>query len=227
MNSISATKPNSYKINLDKSKCRNSADSSKYTNKSAFNFDDKLSISDDAVTCYKFLNRIESSAHIKGANISLFMAKYASEYERIKKEITSGVYGSDTKKYTDLLNNAFKSALNHVSELVPKVPSQTHHIKMSSSALSKCQKQYNTATTLLWSLRAENKATLKKIEYYKRKKNHRKVVSLTQLSNTYKHIINNIDSTAALIKSNVDDNFSEDSDNKSKDSVEQSFFINR
>lgn len=97
---------------------------------------------------------------------------------------------------------------------------------MSLSALSKCQKQYNTATTLLWSLRAENKATLKKIEYYKRKKNHRKVVLLTQLSNTYKRIINNIDSTAALIKSNIDDNFNEDSD-KPNDSAEQSFFINR
>lgn len=70
------------------------------------------------------------------------------------------------------------------------------NIKISSSS----QKQYNTATSLVWIFKAENKRILQDIEYYRKKKNQRMVNSLTQLSKAYTHVINNISNIVTMIK---------------------------
>lgn len=45
---------------------------------------------------------------------------------------------------------------------------------------------------------------------YRKKKNSRKVASLTKLRNTYNRIINNVSDIAAKIRSDIDDDYSKD-----------------
>lgn len=213
MDSITSNKSISYKTNSNINEYKNPINDNKHTNENSINTilrstDDSI-ISNDAMIGYKFLSRIETS--MQDTSKSPSISKYTSEYEKIKKEIVSGAYGSDTNKYTGLLDTAFKNALNNTSNFLLKPSTKSANTKMSSSTLVKCQKQYETATSLIWIFRAENKRILQEIETYKKKKNHRMVTSLTQLSDTYKHAINNISDAATLIKNNIDDSFNADS----------------
>lgn len=214
MDSITSNKSISYKINSNHiNECKNSTTNNKHTNKnsdnSVFKRTDDSKISYEAMTGYKFLKRIETST--KDSNIALSISQYTSEYEKIKKEILSGCYGSDTHKYADLLDSAFKNALSNISNSSVKSSTKTSGIKMSASTLIQFQNQHDTATSLVWIFKSENKRILKEIEAYKKKKNHRMVASLTQLSDTYKHVINNISNTVTLIESNINDSFNENS----------------
>lgn len=221
MASITTNKSIFYKTSSNINEYKNSINDNKHTNENSnntiFKKTDDSNISNDAMIRYKFLSRIETS--VQGINKSPFIAKYTSEYEKIKKEIVSGTYGNDTNKYTDLLDNAFKDALNHTSNFLiePSTKTANTKIKMSSSTLAKCQKQYDTATSLVWMFRAENKRILQEIDAYKKKKNHHMVASLTQLSTTYTHVINDLSDTVTLIQSNIDDSFNANS-NESIDS---------
>lgn len=113
-----------------------------------------------------------------------------------------------------LLDHAFKDSLENAANMLGKTLEKTNiknnKIKFSGANLIKYQKQYETATGINWILRAENKRISKEIEEYRKKKNHRMVVSLTQLRNTYKRIINNVSDIATKIRSDIDDNYSED-----------------
>jgi hypothetical protein len=213
MDSITINKSISYKTNSNINEYKNFINDNKHTNENSNNIifkgTDNSNISNDAMISYKFLNRIESS--IQDINKIPFIEKCTSEYENIKKEIVSGTYGSDTNKYTDLLDNAFKNALNHASNFLLKPSTKPANIKMSSSTLIQCQKQYETATSLVWLFDAENKRILKEIEAYKKKKNHPLVASLTQLSTTYKHVINNISDTINVIQNTIGDSFNTNS----------------
>lgn len=205
MNSIEIYESISYKDTSSICKYKSSTSHNNHVDKNV----DKSDISYDAIIGYKFLNRIKSSA--KDINKGHFLEEYKSEYEKIKKEIDSKSYGDNTKKYMNLLNDAFKSLLEHTSNLLIKNSSKTHNIKMSTSCLIKCQKQYDTANTLVWIFKAERKRISREIEDYRKKKNHQMVTSLTQLSNTYKHVINNISNTITLIKTSIDDSLSDNS----------------
>lgn len=187
MDFISIDKSNPCKINVD-------IDGHSSSNKKIDNAvasDDISKISGDGIISYKFLKRIEGSAC--NDNKISFIDKYVSEYEKIKKEIDSGTYGSDKEKYINILDSVFNSSLSHASS----------HIKMSAPSLIKCHKQYETATGLAWMFKAEHKRIKHEIEYYKKKKNHTMVASLRQLSDSYKHAIDNISNTAAMIEENI------------------------
>lgn len=213
MDSITINKSISYKTSSNINEYKNSINDSKHTNENSnntiFKSTDDSNISNDAKIGYKFLSCIETS--MQDINKAPSIAKYTSEYEKIKKEIVSGVYGSDTNKYTDLLDNSFKNALNNVSNFLLKPSTKTATIKMSSSTLTQCQKQHDTATSLVWIFRADNKRISEKIEVYRKKKNHRMVASLTQLSTTYKQVINNISDTVTMVQNNIDDSFNANS----------------
>lgn len=215
---------NSINVKINKSfyyknsvNCKEHAD--KNSSKTVFENKDSSNISDDAAISYKFLSSIESS--VKNKNKISALNDCASEYKKIKEEIKSGAYGKDVNKYMDLLNNAFKSALNDVGNSISNIfnknkSGKTSHIKMSSSALIKCQKQYETGTSIIWMFNAENKRILQEIEYYKKKKNHHKVFLLTQMSNSCKNIIDNVSDTVDYIKSNIDDSLISYSDQNFK-----------
>ena len=217
MGSIKINKTMSYPIsstvNEQKTKDNNIEKSSNYE---AYKETNNSVISEDAVIGYEFLSRIEAS--FRDGNKAHFIEKYASEYEKIKGEIASGKYGKDTKKYMTLLDNAFKDSLENAANILEKTlgktPEKTNvkdsRIKFSGSNLIKYQKQHDTATLIAWTLRAENKRISQEIETYRKKKNHRKVNSLTQLRNTYNRIINNVSDIATRIKSDIDGNYSED-----------------
>lgn len=224
MDSIIINKSISYKTSPVINEYKNSISASKdnkHTNKNSnntiFKNNDNSDISNDAVIGYKFLNRIETSMH--DINKIPSIDKYTSEYKKIKKEIASGLYGNDKNKYIDLLDDAFKNSLNNTSDFFVKSSTKTNNIKMSSSSLTKCQKQYETATSLVWIFSAENKRILQEIEDYKKKKNHRMVTSLTQLNSTYKHVINNISAVVTLMQSTINDSFGENP-NESTESTE-------
>ncbi|AKA68717.1 hypothetical protein [Clostridium scatologenes] len=210
MDSIIINKSITYETNAreHKNSFSNDKNENSHNNTIVQNTDDSH-ISSDAMVSYKFLNRIESS--VKNITESPFIEKYNSEYENIKKEINSGIYGKNINNYIDLLDNAFKGALNHASNILLKSSTKSDSIKLSSSALTKCQKQYETATSLVWIFRVEHKKVLKEIEEYKKKKNHEKVASLTQLSNTYKHVINNISCNINFMQENINKSFERDS----------------
>lgn len=218
MDSIAIDKSISYKTNSSINKDTNSVIDNKHPDKNSNSEivygKDASDISNDAVISYKFLNRIEAST--QNSEKGSFVEKYIGEYERIKKEIDSGLYGNNTNKFTSLLDNAFKNVIDNSSDLLIKSSEKSSKVKMTSSSLIKCQKQYENATSLVWIYRAENKRVLQEIEDYRRKKNHQMVASLTRLSNAYKHVINNISNTVAMIQQNIDDSFSTDSDESSK-----------
>lgn len=215
MDSIKINKPISYSINsaVNEYKTKDSDKNiGKKSNNEVFKETNDSVISKDAVIGHEFLSRIEASfGDIKKVH---FIEKYASEYEKIKEEIASGKYGNDTKKYMKLLDHAFKDSLENAANMLGKTLEKTNiknnKIKFSGANLIKYQKQYETATGINWILRAENKRISKGIEEYRKKKNHRMVVSLTQLRNTYKRIINNVSDIATKIRSDIDDNYSED-----------------
>jgi hypothetical protein len=213
MNSITSNKLISYKTDYNINENKNQNNNNKHTDESSnsitFKGTDDSNISSDGMLGYKFLKRIETS--MQDSNKTPSISKYTSEYEKIKKEILSGSYGSDTDKYIDLLNNTFKNALTNTSNFLLKSSTKTSNIKMSASTLIQCQKQHDTATSLVWIFKSENKRILKEIEAYKKKKNHRMVASLTQLSDTYKHVINNISNTVTLIESNINDSLNANS----------------
>ncbi|OBR94336.1 hypothetical protein CLRAG_15030 [Clostridium ragsdalei P11] len=193
-----------------KAKCNVSENKTSSSHNNTTNFKDKddSNISKDGTILCNFFNRIESSSKDNAELSSL--SKYTSEYKKIKKEILSGAYGSDTKKYMSLLDNAFKDTLDNFSNsLIKSLTKNTtkNTTKMSYSSLIKFQKQYETGTTLTWIFREENKEVLRKIEYYKKKRNNQMVTSLTQLSHTYKHIISNISNTTTMIMDNINDSF--------------------
>lgn len=176
---------------------------------------DDSDISNDGVMLYTFLKRIENSTG-EGSKISS-IPKYASEYEKIEKEISSGAYGNETKKFKDLLDNAYKDALDNFSKslTISKTSNNTNintnsKIKMSSANLLKCQKQYETGTTITWILQEENKRISHEIEHYKKKKDTQKVNSLTELKHDYEHVINNISNTTNEIMANINDHFNSD-----------------
>ncbi|EET86419.1 hypothetical protein CcarbDRAFT_3109 [Clostridium carboxidivorans P7] len=175
MDSIVINKSITYETNANEHK--NSLNNNKHKNENSnnntiFQSTDDSHISNDAIVSYKFLNRIESS--VKDITKSPFVEKYNSEYENIKKEINSGIYGNNTNKYMDLLDNAFKGALNHASNILLKSSTKSDNMKLSSSTLTKSQKQYETATSLVWIFKAEHKKVLKEIEEYKKKKKYMK-----------------------------------------------------
>ncbi|ADK16369.1 MULTISPECIES: hypothetical protein [Clostridium] len=168
MDSITISKLISCKAKCNVSEHKTSSSNNNTTN---FKGKDDSNISKDGTVLCNFFNRIESSSKDNAKLSSL--SKYTSEYKKIKKEILSGAYGSDTQKYMSLLDNAFKDTLNNFSNSLIK--SLTKNIaknttKMSYSSLIKFQKQYETGTTLTWMFREENKEVLRKIDYYKRKK---------------------------------------------------------
>lgn len=193
-------------------KCRRSSNNCNHTAEpsDASNLKDTSdsSISDDAMTAYKFLSRIKGSA--KDIKDSSFASKYTSEYEAIQNEISAGIYGTNTDKYKNLLDNAFKSAVTEASISSLKSNSQGLKIKMSASNLLECEKQSETATGLVWMFKAEHKRILKEIEDYRKKKNHEMVTSLTQLGNTYKQVIDNISGTRDTLKTIMNGNFNDD-----------------
>lgn len=217
MDLISNSKPLTYNTeasNVDKYK--NSSNNSKHTIETSDNSNLKntatSNISDDAVTAYKFLNRIKNS--VKDVDNSSFASKYTSEYKAIQKEINAGIYGANTDKYKNLLDSALKNAIADASTSSLKSSSQNVKIKMSSSNLCEYEKQSETATGLVWMFRAEHKRILKEIEDYRRKKNHQMVVSLTQLSNTYKQVIDNISGTRDILQTVINDDFNDESSEK-------------
>lgn len=218
MGSIKINKTMSYPINsaVNEHKTKENNNVEKNSNDEAYKEINNSVISEDAVIGYEFLSRIEAS--FGDGNKSYFIEKYASEYEKIKSEIASGKYGNDTKKYMTLLDNAFKDSLENAANILGKTIEKTiektnvkdNRIKFSGANLIKYQKQHDTATTIAWILRAENKRISQEIDMYKKKKNHRKVNSLTQLRNTYNRIINNVSDIATKIKSDIEGNYSED-----------------
>ncbi|MCY6958492.1 hypothetical protein [Clostridium brassicae] len=221
MDSIKINKTISYQINLDVNEHKtkdNDKNMGKNSNNQVCKNTKSSVISKDAAIGYEFLNRIEAS--FKDVNKVHFIEKYAYEYKKIKGEIDSGKYGNDTKKYMKLLDNAFRDSLENAANILKKTLEKTNikdnKIKFSGANAIKYQKQYETATGIAWILRAENKRISQEIEKYRKKKDHRKVTSLTQLRNSYKRIINNVSDIATNIKSDIDDNYSED---KTKESL--------
>ncbi len=216
MNSIKINKTISYPINSavneHKTKDNNKKNIEKNYDGEAYKDTNDSVISKNAVIGYEFLSRIEAS--LGDGNKVHLIEKYTSEYEKIKGEITSGKYGNDTKKYMALLDNAFKDSLenaaNILGETLEKANVKDNRIKFSGTSLIKYQKQHDTATLIDWTLRAENKRISQEIEMHRKKKNHRKVASLTELRNTYNRIINNVSGIATKIKSDIDDNYSKD-----------------
>jgi hypothetical protein len=173
-------------------------------------------ISKEAVIGYEFLSRIKAS--VGEVNKAQSIEQYAFEYKKIKDEIVSGKYGNDTKKYMKLLDKAFKDTLENAVNTIEKTLNKTlektndkhNKVKFSGADLIKYQKQYDTATGIAWILRAENKRISQEIDECRRKKDHRKVASLTQLKNTYSKIISNVSDIATKIRTDIDDNFSKD-----------------
>lgn len=229
MNLITGNKPFSYKasenINVHENSRKNNESSQENSNTTITNVVDNSTISEDAKIGYAFLNSIENS--VKDTEKTSFIDKYTAEYEKIKKDIESGKYGNDFNKYKNMLDDAFKNAIEHVFKLTAKEAldsinstSNTLNKKLPLPELKKCQKQYETATTFVWMFRAENKRILQEIEYYRKKKNHRMVTSLTQLSDSYKHAINNIFADATFIQSKINDSFSADSNTSQNPSTE-------
>lgn len=214
MGSIKINQTISYPINsaINEHKTKDNNNIEKNSNDEAYKEANDSVISENAVIGYEFLSRIEAS--FGDANKAHFIEKYASEYEKIKGEIASGKYGNDTKKYMRLLDNAFKDSLENAANILGKTLEKTNikdnRIKFSGANLIKYQKQHDTATVIAWVLRAENKRISQEIEMYRKKKNHRKVASLTQLRNTYNNIINNASDIATKIRSDIDDNYSKD-----------------
>lgn len=178
----------------------------------AYNDTNDSVISKDALIGYEFLSRIEAS--LGDGNKVHLTEKHTSEYEKIKGEIASGKYGDDTKKYMTLLDNVFKDSLENAANILgktlEKIDVKDNRIKFSGTNSIKYQKQHDTATLIAWTLRAENKRISQEIEMHRKKKNRRKVDSLTQLKNTYNRIINNTSDIAAKIKSDIDNNYSKD-----------------
>lgn len=134
--------------------------------------------------------------------------------QKIRSEISSGKYGEDIKKCMGLLDNASKDSLENAADIIKKTLeetnaklSKTEHPGVRSVEL---QKQYEAATQITWMLRAENKRISQEIEEYRRKKDHMKVASLTQLRNDYNRIIGNLSKIVVLINDSTDDNFDED-----------------
>lgn len=170
------------------------------------NYDDidSSNISSEARIGYKFLTDIQT--YIENLTKNNSTEKNSSVFDNIKNDIISGKYGNDKDKYINILNNVYKNALVDASNLLVKSGTKDINNKMTSSTLVKCQKQYENATSLVWMLRAENKRILADIEYYRKKKNHQMVTSLTNLSASYKHIINEVSNTVTLIGKNIDDN---------------------
>lgn len=205
MDLITIKKPKNYMVSYEKNY------KSIKTEKNSDKIIDKASISEDAKTSCDFLKRLEGSAE-KGKNFSI--EKYKAEYEKIREEIESGSYGEDKKRYRKLLDDAFKNAINSKEKEIKAFTKESSKIKMNSSSLLSCQKQYEKATSLLWIFKAENKRILEEIEYYRRKKNHRMVASLSQLSNSYKHVINNIGDTASFIRNSINDSISSEDEKK-------------
>lgn len=218
MGSIKINKTMSYPINsaVNEHKTKENNNIEKNSNDEAYKETNNSVISEDAVIGYEFLSRIEAS--FRDGNKAHFIEKYASEYEKIKGEVASGKYGKDTKKYMTLLDNAFKDSLENAANILEKTLGKTlektnvkdNRIKFLGANSIKYQKQHDTATLIAWTLRAENKRISQEIEMYRKKKNHRKVNSLTQLKNTYNRIINNVSDIATKIKSDIDGNYSED-----------------
>ncbi|KAJ51422.1 hypothetical protein BD780_002576 [Clostridium tetanomorphum] len=215
MYSIKINKTMSYSINsaINKYKTKdNHKNIGKNSNNEVYKEINDSVISKDAVIGHEFLSRIEAS--FGDVDKVHFIEKYALEYEKIKDEIVSGKYGNDTKKYMRLLDNAFKDSLENAVNILGKTLEKTNmkdnKIKFSGGDLIKYQKQYETATGIAWILRAENKRIAQEIEIYRKKKDHRKVTSLIQLRNTYRRIINNVSDIATKIRSDIDDNYSED-----------------
>lgn len=177
---------------------------------------DNSVISKDAVIECEFLKRIKASDEdvCKGK----FKEKYSEEYKKIKDEIVSGKYGKDTRKYMKLLDKAFKDSLEDavksqkkaLNETIEKTIDKQYKIKFSGAQLIQYHKQYETATGIVWILRAENKRISQEIEEYRRKKDHNKVASLTQLRDSYNGIIHNVSDIATKIRSDIDDNYSQD-----------------
>lgn len=181
---------------------------------------DNSVISKDAVIECEFLKRIKASDEdvCKGQ----FKEKYSEEYKNIKDEIASGKYGNDAKKYMKLLDKAFKDSLEDainsekkaLNETLEKTINKHYKIKFSGAQLIQYHKQYETATGIVWILRAENKRISQEIEQYRKKKDHVKVASLTQLRDSYTGIIKNVSGIATKIRSDIDDNYSEDQNKK-------------
>ncbi|MBU5591303.1 hypothetical protein KQI89_05975 [Clostridium sp. MSJ-4] len=215
MGSIKINKTISYPINstVNEHKIKdNNKNIEKNSNDEAYKETNDSVISKNAAIGYEFLSRIEAS--VREVNKVNFIEKYASEYEKIKGEIASGKYGKDTKKYMRLLDNAFKDSLENAANILTKTLEKTNvkdsRIKFSGANLIKYQKHHDIATGIAWILRAENKRISQEIEIYRKKKNHRKVTSLSQLRNTYNRIINNVSDIATKIRSDIDDNYNED-----------------
>lgn len=196
---------NADKCRRSSNNCNHSVEASDNSN---LNNTADSSISDDAVTAYKFLSRIKNS--VKDTKSSSFVSKYTSEYEAIQNEINAGAYGTNTDKYKNLLDNAFKNAVTEASISSLKSSSQSVKIKMSASNLREYEKQSETATGLVWMFKAEHKRILKEIEDYRKKENHQMVASLTQLGNTYKQVIDNISGTRDILQTVMNDNFNDD-----------------
>lgn len=201
---------NSY-VNENKTK-NNNKNIGENSNDKAYKETDDSVISNNAVIGYEFLSRIEAS--VADGKKSNLIEKYALEYEKIKGEIASGKYGKDTKKYRALLDNAFKDSLENAANILGKTLEKEsfkdNRIKFSGASSIKYQKQHDTATLIAWTLRAENKRISQEIEIYRKKKNHKKVASLTKLRDSYNRIIDNVSDIATKIRSDIDDNYSED-----------------
>lgn len=191
------------------------------------NINSNSNISEDAKINYDFFKSIGDS--VKDVTKTPFLDKYIEEYEKIKNEISCGKYGKDVKKYETILENSFKAAINNAFKIlnneVDKITktistSNTENKKLPLRDLLKCQKQYETATGLTWMFRAENKRIQQEIEYYKRKKNYRKVNSLTELSKSYNRIINNVSAAADFIQGKINDSFSSDTNKDTSQETE-------
>lgn len=215
MDSTKINKVISYPINsaVNEHKTKyNNKNTGENSNDEAYKKIDDSVISNNALIGYEFLSRIEAS--FRDDKQTHFIEKYALEYEKIKEEIASGKYGKDTKKYMALLDNAFKDSLenayNILGETLEKTNVKDNKIKFSGANSIKYQKQHDTATLIAWILRAENKRISQEIEMYRKKKNHKKVASLTKLRDSYNRIIDNVSDIATKIRGDIDDNYSED-----------------
>lgn len=169
-------------------------------------FTDESDISKDAEIGFEFLNRIETSSGNKAS-----ISDYTSEYETIQKEILSGNYGKNIEKYIDLLDDAFKNALGNLSTTAQNTGSK---IKWNLSSMLNMQKQHERASSLRVIYEEENKRIKQEIAYYRKKKNHQMVASLTQLSTSYKSVIENLSAADDMIQTNLSDAFSKDDQKK-------------
>ncbi len=214
MNSIISNKPISYVTNALVNETNKSTEKNIISTSS--NTLDSSDISEEAKIGYEFSTRIEDSIHSINESIDPnFLSKYTLVYSMIKKEIDSGVYGSDTKKYTSLLNSSFNNAITLAStslinqasistDVTTDTLKQDKKCPLSSTTIA-CQKQIETASLLIVILKAENKQITESISRYKKKKNHEMVASLNELRRNYNHIINNLSDTINLVQGNSED----------------------